>query len=170
MADDNDAERNYPASPRRLEQARERGQVARSRELTTAGVALAAAGALAVVGPALATACADIVRQGLTLDRSAAFSDERMLTAMSDLSVASIVALVPLLGIVIAATLTAPMLLSGWVFAPQALAPDFKRLDPLKGIQGIEDFPGESKQARLARAERILEENAENTTTNTSGM
>jgi hypothetical protein len=37
-------------------------------------------------------------------------------------------------------------------------------VDPMKGIQGLEDFPGESKEARLARAERILEENAENTT------
>ena len=137
MADENDAERNYPATPRRLEQARERGQVARSRELTTAGVALAAAGGIAIVGPTVATACADIVRQGLTLDRAAAFSDERMLAAMSDLSFASVIALVPLLGIVIAATLAAPMLLSGWVFAPQALTPDFKRLDPLKGLRNL---------------------------------
>jgi len=33
MADEQDLERTYPATPRRLEQARERGQVARSREL-----------------------------------------------------------------------------------------------------------------------------------------
>lgn len=37
-------------------------------------------------------------------------------------------------------------------------------VDPMKGIQGLDDFAGETKQARLARAERILEENAENTT------
>jgi flagellar biosynthesis protein FlhB len=43
MADEQDLERNYPATPRRLEQARERGQVARSRELSTAAIAFAAA-------------------------------------------------------------------------------------------------------------------------------
>ena len=43
MADDEGVERNYPASPRRLEQAREKGQVARSRELATAAIALASA-------------------------------------------------------------------------------------------------------------------------------
>jgi flagellar biosynthesis protein FlhB len=137
MADEQDVERNYPATPRRLEQARERGQVARSRELTTAGVALAAAGGIVLFGPALAKACADIVRRGLTMDRDAAFSDDRLLGTLSELASASLVALIPLLLVIIAATLLAPMLLSGWVFAPQALVPDFKRLDPLKGLKNL---------------------------------
>ena len=137
MADEQDVERNYPATPRRLEQARERGQVARSRELATAGVALAAAGGIVSFGPALATACADIVRRGLTMDRAAAFSEDRMLGTLSDLASASLVALIPLLLVIVAATLLAPMLLSGWVFAPQALLPDFKRLDPLKGLRNL---------------------------------
>ena len=137
MADEQDVERNYPATPRRLEQARERGQVARSRELATAGVALAAAVGIVSFGPALATACADIVRRGLTMERAAVFSEERMLGALSDLSSASLIALIPLLLVIVAATLLAPMLLSGWVFAPQALVPDFKRLDPLKGLRNL---------------------------------
>ena len=91
MADEQDVERNFPATPRRLEQARERGQVARSRELTTAGVALAAAGGIVVLGPALAGASADIVRRGLTLDRTSVFSDAAMLETLSDLSAASLI-------------------------------------------------------------------------------
>ena len=35
MANSHDQDRNLPASPRRLEKAREEGQVARSRELVT---------------------------------------------------------------------------------------------------------------------------------------
>lgn len=137
MADENDVERNYPATPRRLEQARERGEVARSRELTTAGVALAAAGGIVSLGPALAGACADIVRRGLSIERDAAFSDDRMLGMLSDLSGASLTALIPLLLVIIAATLLSPMLLSGWVFSPQALVPDFKRLSPLRGLKNL---------------------------------
>lgn len=137
MAEEQDVERNYPATPRRLEQARERGQVARSRELATAGVALAAAGAIVWFGPALATASADILRRGLTIDRTAAFSDDRLLRALSELSSASLIALIPLLLVIVVATLLAPMLLSGWVFAPQALLPDFKRLDPFKGLANL---------------------------------
>lgn len=137
MADENDVERNYPATPRRLEQARERGQVARSRELTTAGVALAAAGGAVGFGPSLADAYAAVVRGGLAIDRSIAFSDDAMVARMLDLFGASLVALLPLLLLLVAATLASPLLLSGWVFAPQALVPDFKRLNPIKGLKNL---------------------------------
>ena len=44
MAEETDLERTEPASQRRLEQARERGRVARSPELSTFAVLLAAGG------------------------------------------------------------------------------------------------------------------------------
>ncbi len=37
-------------------------------------------------------------------------------------------------------------------------------VDPMKGIQGFDPVAGESQAARLARGERILRENADNTT------
>jgi flagellar biosynthetic protein FlhB len=137
MAEENDVERNFPATPRRLEQARERGQVARSRELTTAGVALAAAGGAIGFGPALGAACADLVRHGLTIGRDAAFSDALMLRTLDELANASLVAMIPLLLLLVAATLLSPLLLSGWVFAPQAIVPDWKRLSPVRGLSNL---------------------------------
>jgi len=137
MAEDNDVERNYPATPRRLEQARERGQVARSRELTTAAVVGAGAIALSLLGPAISRHCLQLFHDGLVLDRDAAFSDARMVTALSSLSGAALTALAPLLVMILAASLAAPLLLSGWVFSAQALAPDFKRLNPWTGFSNI---------------------------------
>jgi flagellar biosynthetic protein FlhB len=46
MAEDSDLEKTEPASPRRLEQAREEGQVPQSRELSAFLVLMAGAGAL----------------------------------------------------------------------------------------------------------------------------
>jgi flagellar biosynthetic protein FlhB len=149
MADESDVERNFPATPRRLEQARERGQVARSRELATAGVALAAAGGAVGFGPALGAACADLMRRGLSLSRDAAFSDALMLGMLGDLASASLTALLPLLLVLVAATLLSPLALSGWVFAPQALVPDFKRLNPVKGLANLFSTHG---LAELAKA------------------
>ena len=54
MAENNEQERSQPASPRRLERAREEGRTARSRELTTCLVLLASGLALAASGPRLA--------------------------------------------------------------------------------------------------------------------
>jgi flagellar biosynthetic protein FlhB len=137
MAEEQDLERTYPATPRRLEQARERGQVARSRELSTAAIALAGAIGLSSLGPALFTRCAEIVRAGLTLDRGAAFDADRMTRALGALAEGSLWAVLPLLALTLAATLAAPLLLSGWVFSGKAVFPDFQRLDPLRGLSNL---------------------------------
>lgn len=137
MADEHDVERSFPATPRRLEQARERGQVARSREIATAGVAIAAAAAFALFGPDLGATSVDLVRKSLTLGRADAFSEARMVAGLVELGGAALAALMPILLLVLAATLISPMLLSGWVLSPQALVPDFKRLDPRSGLRNI---------------------------------
>jgi flagellar biosynthetic protein FlhB len=137
MAEEQDLERNYPATPRRLEQARERGQVARSRELSTAAIALAAAITLSSLGPALFSRCAEIMRAGLSLDRGSAFDPERMLRSLSTLAEGSVWAILPVLALTLAATLAAPLLLSGWVFSGKAFVPDWKRLDPLRGLGNL---------------------------------
>jgi len=137
MADEQDLERNYPATPRRLEQARERGQVARSRELSTAAIALAAAIGLSTLGPDLFARCAELVRGGLSLDRAAAFDAGRMTRTLASLTHGSMIAILPILALTLVATLAAPMLLSGWMFSGKALAPDFARLDPLRGLKNL---------------------------------
>jgi flagellar biosynthesis protein FlhB len=137
MADDNDAERNYPATPRRLEQARERGQVARSRELTTAAVALASALVLSGLGPTLMQRSMNVMRSGLTLDRQAAFDADRMLVDLHTWSYDMVLTCLPLLGLLLLATLAAPLLLSGWIFSLHAFAPDFSRLDPRRGLKNL---------------------------------
>jgi flagellar biosynthetic protein FlhB len=137
MAEEQDLERNYPATPRRLEQARERGQVARSRELSTAAIALAAAITLSTLGPALFGRCAELMRTGLSLDRAAAFDPDRMLRGLSALAQGSLWAVLPVLAVTLAATVAAPLLLSGWVFSGKAFLPDWNRLDPTRGLRNL---------------------------------
>jgi flagellar biosynthesis protein FlhB len=137
MADDNDAERNYPATPRRLEQARERGQVARSRELATAVVALTAALTLWQLGPALLRQCLRLMHAGLSLDRQAAFDTDRMLQGLHAGSSTMLNDLLPVFGLLLGATIVAPLLLSGWVFSLTALFPDIARLNPARGLKNL---------------------------------
>lgn len=56
MAEESDLEKTEPASPRRLEKAREEGQVARSRELNTFLLLLAGVATLWLTGAWRATA------------------------------------------------------------------------------------------------------------------
>jgi flagellar biosynthetic protein FlhB len=134
MADDSDLEKTEPASARRLEQAREEGQVPQSRELSTFLVMMAGAAGLWVMGSALAQRAAGIVRQGLTIDRAAAFDPAAMQTAFMALAWDGLVALAPLFLVLLLGALAAPFLIGGFVFSPKALTADFSRLDPLKGF------------------------------------
>ena len=105
MADDSDLEKTEPASPRRLEQAREEGQVPQSRELSAFLVLIAGTGALWVSGNWLAQRIASLVGQGLSLERSAAFDAAAPSTALAAMAWEALAAIGPLLLILVVAAL-----------------------------------------------------------------
>src|SRR3954447_6732919 len=133
MAEESDLERTFPATPRRLQQAREEGRVARSRELTAAAMALAAVLALRGLGPEFLRVCERVVHDGLAFDRAQALDQARMGETLVTLSAQLVVGLAPLLAVMFVAALGAPMLLSGWNMTIKGVAPDFARLSPIRG-------------------------------------
>jgi flagellar biosynthetic protein FlhB len=134
MAEDSDLEKTEPASPRRLEQAREEGQVPQSRELSAFFVLMAGAGTLWVAGSWLAQRIGGAVSRGLTFDRTAAFDTAALPTAFVALAWDALAAIAPLLLILVVAALAGPFMLGGLNFSSKALALDWTRLDPLKGF------------------------------------
>jgi len=126
MAEETDLSRTEPASPRRLQQARSAGDVPRSAELTAWVVLLSALGMLGWLAPRLLKAL-----QVLT---EAAFSHAAELLSPVFLQAvwAALWAVLPVLAIIFAAALVAPILLSGWVFAPHVVQADLTRASPFK--------------------------------------
>ena len=137
MADDNDLERTEPASPRRLEKAREEGQVARSQELTTFTLLIAASGSLSVIGSIIIQKLSAVLESGLRIEQEVAFNPALLLPRLFQLALDGLLAIAPLLGWLMIIALLAPMLLSGWLFSSKALFPDFKRLNPVSGLKRI---------------------------------
>jgi flagellar biosynthetic protein FlhB len=129
-----DLEKTEPASPRRLEQAREEGQVPQSRELSAFLVLMAGSGTLWLAGAWLAGRIAGAVSQGLTFGRQAAFDAAALSARLFDQASAALATLAPLLLALLAAALAGPFILGGPTFSTQALAPDWTRLDPVKGL------------------------------------
>jgi len=142
MAEDSDLERTEPASERRLQQARERGQVPRSPELSTFSVLLAAGGGLIVLGAGLVKSLESVLRGALTLDRNGAFETGQMGARLFDAASAALMGLAPLLLLVILVALLTPTLVSGWLFSFEALQPDFSRLSPARGFGRIFSWHG----------------------------
>jgi flagellar biosynthetic protein FlhB len=131
MAEQSDLERTEPASERRLEQAREEGQIARSPELSAFAVMLAALATLWVMGGPLMKGLAQLVSRSLSFDSVAAHDPAAMFSRLSGAAFDALFIAAPVLVAVLAAALVAPLLIGGWSFAFKV---DFQRIDPFKGL------------------------------------
>ena len=134
MADDSDLEKTESASARRLEQAREEGQVPHSRELATFIALMAGVTALYVLGDWAGQRMLHLFRSGLTLERSRAFAPDAMGQIFEQLALDALLTLAPLFVVLIVAALVMPFLMGGWVFTTKVLTFDVSRLDPLQGL------------------------------------
>jgi flagellar biosynthetic protein FlhB len=136
MAEDSDLEKTEPPSSRRLEQAREEGQIPQSRELTAFLVMAGGAGGLWGLSGWFVRHGEDVMRTGLTLDRQEAFDPNAIGMNLLSLGNEAIATLAPFFIVTLVAALLAPILLTGGIlFSPKALAFKFERLDPLKGVK-----------------------------------
>jgi flagellar biosynthetic protein FlhB len=142
MAEDNDLERTESPSQRRLEKAREEGQVARSRELATFLLLLAAAGAFSWMGASLVQQIGGSLRSGLTISHREAFEVGSLGQRLHTLSLDALWTVLPLLLLLLAVSLAAPLLLGGWLFSVKAFSPNFGRLSPLSGLKRMFSLHG----------------------------
>ncbi len=134
MAEDSDLERTEPASPRRLEQAREEGDVPRSRELSTLTVLLASGGGVWMFGDGLVRHLNEMLVSGLRFDRIQAFDADVLLRRIAVDMVNVMWAFLPLgVGVMLVA-IASPLLIGGWLFTLQGLQPNFGRMSPFQGL------------------------------------
>lgn len=132
---DSDQEKTLPATPKRLEQAREEGQVARSRELGACAVVLSGAALAWGAGSMGVEYCERLMRAGLSLDRADVFSTAAVGERFLSLGVEAFIGLLPLLVAVTAVAILSGLLIGGWLFSPKAFQPQFGRMSPLKWVK-----------------------------------
>ena len=151
MAEHEDGqERTEQPTERRLQRAREQGQVARSRELANLGLLLTAAAGLMVLGPATLSGLVEIVRRGLTPTREAlAGGGSDLLSTLAATAADALFLLLPLLAALLVVAVLAPLALGGWTFSTEALALKPERLNPAKGLARVFSLNG---LAELAKA------------------
>ena len=137
MAEEQDQERHLPASQKRLDDAREQGQVPRSRELTTAVLLLGAAAMFAAGGPLMMHASGDFMGNALTLPPALAFDTAAAMRRSAEIGASGLLIATPLFLLLFVIALLAPLLIGGWMFTIEPALPDFSRLDPLKGLVNL---------------------------------
>lgn len=135
MAEDSGQERTEEPTAKRQKESREKGQVARSKELNTLAVVMVAAVGLLMLGPRLAQRLMDLMVYNFSIEREALYSTDSMgLHLLSSLN-HGFSGLAPLLFMLLVAALVGPVLLGGWLFSAKLLAPKGERLNPLAGLK-----------------------------------
>ncbi len=154
MAEDSDLDKTEPASPRRLERAREEGQVARSRELSTLLLLATGLAVLWMGAGHLHQSLTGIMRSALWLEpgmsADAALMLERGETSVLD----ACLALAPFFLALLVATLLAPAMLGGLLFSFKTLRPKLERLNPVKGMGRI--FSAQAMMELLKTLSKVL--------------
>ncbi|HEY2144529.1 MAG TPA: flagellar biosynthesis protein FlhB [Steroidobacteraceae bacterium] len=138
-------ERTEEPSQRRLQEARERGQIPRSRELTIFATMIGGSAALVASGGSLGVRMSQMMRNGLSFDTNSLLATDSMFASLRDACGNALTAILPVLGALVGLVLLASVVLGGWNFSPRALAPDFSRLDPLAGMQRLFGLRGVSE-------------------------
>ncbi len=138
MAENQDSqERTEQPTPKRLEDARKKGQIARSRELSTMFILLGGALALFFSGGHLLTGLSDVMTASFQLSHEEVFAPHLLPRRLVELIQTALIAIGPLLAMAAAVSLTAPLALGGWTLSAEAMQPKFERLDPIKGLKRV---------------------------------
>ncbi len=134
MAEGSDLEKTEPATPKRLQKAREDGDVPRSRELGTVMLLLAAGLGTLMMNNHLSSALQKAFSNGLSFDRATAFDPAHLLINMSQIVIDLLIAFLPLALLLLIVAMATPALIGGWLLSGKALMPKFNRLNPIKGV------------------------------------
>ncbi|GHT86106.1 flagellar biosynthesis protein FlhB [Betaproteobacteria bacterium] len=142
MAEDSDQEKTEQASGRRLEQAREEGQVPQSRELSTFVITMAGATFLWLMGGWMGGRIMLILRRAFAFDRQMAFDVTRLLDFLQSALSGVLLTLMPLFLTLMVAAVISPLALGGLLFAPNVIGFKFDRLNPMQGIKRVISIHG----------------------------
>ena len=134
MAESNAADRHLPASPRKLQKAREDGQVVRSRDLSHFA-AIAVGGAVLI---ALAPWAAGWLRQGLaralTFDNRSVQGADAMLERLLELSTTLMWLALPMGAVMMGVAIAGGVATGGWNWTLKPITPKFDKFNPITGV------------------------------------
>lgn len=129
------ADKSEEPTGKRLEEARKKGQIARSKELNTLAVTFAGASALLIFGAELGNAMLGLMRGNFSLPREMLQDEGAMAQQLLRSGMDALLALQPFLIVLLIASIIGPIALGGWLFSTEALMPKFSRMNPLEGIK-----------------------------------
>jgi flagellar biosynthetic protein FlhB len=129
-------EKTEAPTPKRIKDARQKGNVAKSEEIVTMGVLLLAVATLKMLGPNLWGSMEQMLREGLS-PTNQELTSTSALELGRDVSSKAILMLLPLLGVIAASAVLFNVAQTGFLVSGQALKPKFNRVNPGAGFKRL---------------------------------
>jgi flagellar biosynthesis protein FlhB len=132
---DSSQEKTEEPTGRRLEQAREKGQIARSKELGTAAVLLASSVGFMMTGPDLAKSLYRIMEQVFTMERAQIFDTNSMFRVWGVIGTELAMPLLSFIGMLAVVAFLGNIVLGGMNFSVKAFMPKGSKMNPMSGFK-----------------------------------
>lgn len=135
MAEDSGQEKTEEPTSKKLEDAKKKGQIARSKELGTMFVLIFSAISLLLYGPEIGKGLYNIMGRMLSLNRSETYDTTKMFAVWSEVASALLFPMAMFVLIIVIAAFIGNTLLGGFNFSWEAAAPKPSKMSPMKGLK-----------------------------------
>jgi flagellar biosynthetic protein FlhB len=134
MAESSNAEKTEPASAKRLRDARNNGDIPRSREVATFTVLMTAGAGLWMLGGGVVDKLSGTLQRGLSLDREQIYNPNVLIERITADIAGVMLACLPLAVAIMLVAVVSPLLIGGWNFTAKSFMPNFAKLNPMNGL------------------------------------
>jgi len=142
MAEDSGQEKNEEPTQKRLDDAKKKGQIARSRELNTFVMLIVSAWLLMSQGGRVGHGLIMMMQNNFHVSRDVIFEPQTPIVFFKQAMHDGLLLIAPMLAILTVAAIVAPISLGGWIFSMDSIAPKFDKLDPIKGLPKLFSMNG----------------------------
>ncbi|NQZ09107.1 MAG: flagellar biosynthesis protein FlhB [Algicola sp.] len=132
---DSDMEKTEEPTGKKIEDARKKGQIARSKDLGTAFVLIFSAIAILIQGKELGTGLANIMTRALSLNRDETYDTTMMFSIWAEVGGELVAPMATIFFIILMAAFIGNSLLGGFNLSAEAMMPKASKMSPAKGIK-----------------------------------
>ena len=130
-------EKTEQPTPKKLREAKQKGQVPRSKELNSSAIMFSGTAALLLMGPYILGHLAEMMKHGFSITRSEIMDSATITSDFVEAALGAALGIAPFIGLMTLMSIVTPLLLGGWAFSPEAMSFKPDRLNPLSGMKRI---------------------------------
>jgi flagellar biosynthesis protein FlhB len=142
MADETGNEKTEQPTAKKLRDAREKGQVARSKDLNSTVILLISAVSFLCFGKYMAQDILKLMKLAFSFNLEILKTSKEINQFVLQLATMGLISVIPFLIALFIASLLGPILLGGWSMSIKAIMPKLERLSPLKGFKRMVSLKG----------------------------